>query len=88
MRKVLKAKSLGYNCLTERHICLLYYLWAKCDATSYCSLVDSGTCYAHPDYLTAAMNLYADRLLEIDDKDASYYRLSKRGRALVLKLGM
>ena len=87
MRKVRKAQSLGYD-LKESQICLLYYLWAKCDLKSYCSLVNSGTCYAHPDYLTDAMNLYADGLLEIDNSNASCCRLSRKGRALVLELGM
>ena len=87
MRKVIKARLLGYD-LTESQICLLYYVWAKCDSTGYCSLVNSGTCYKETDYLMDAMNLYADGFMEISDNDASCYRLSKRGRALVLKLGM
>ena len=88
MRKVNKVNSLGYRKITESQISVLYYIWAKCDLTSYCSLVDSGTCYAQENYLTDAINLYADGFWEIDDNNAANYRLSKQGRDLVMKLGM
>ena len=87
MRKVDKARMLGHN-LSQEQISLLYYLWAKNDSTSYCSLVNSETCYKNTDYLPGAMNLYADGFLEIDDNDASSYRLSKTGRILIMQLGM
>ena len=90
MRKVRKAKLLGYD-LIESQICLLYYVWAKCDDSderSYCSLVDSGTCYARPNFLMYAINLEAEGFLENDANDATRYRLSSRGRVLIMQLGM
>jgi len=87
MRKVIKARSLGFD-LQESEIRLLYFVWAKCDLTSYCCLLDSGTCFSKTDYLTVAINLYANGLLEIDNSNAANYRLSQLGRDLIMELGM
>lgn len=87
MRKVCKAKLLGYD-LIESEICLLYYVWAKCHGKSYCSLVDSGTCYAQPIFLMYAIHLKAEGLLETDVNDATHYQLSNQGRVLIMQLGM
>ena len=87
MRKVLKARSLGYD-LMESQISLLYYVWAKCDSTSYCDLLDSGTCYARIEYQMCRFNLEAEGYLEPDVNDGTLIRLTDKGRNLIMELGM
>jgi hypothetical protein len=87
MHKVRKARLLGYN-LTEEQLRLLYYVWAKCDSTSYCNILDGGTCYAHPNFQLIRFNLEAEEFLESDANDATFIRLSDKGRNLIMKLGM
>ena len=87
MRKAIKAKSLGYD-LMESEIRLLYFVWAKCDLTSYCSLLDSGTCYADSEYQVLRFDLEAKEFLESDVNDPVFIRLSDKGRKLIMELGM
>lgn len=87
MRKVRKARLLGHD-LIEPQICLLYYVWAKCDSTSYCNLEDSHTCYANPEYGTHRYNLEATEYLEANPSDNTFIRLSEKGRKLIFDLGM
>ena len=78
---------LGHN-LAEGQICLLYYVWARNDSTSYCCLEDSDTCYARSYYLAQRFNLEAVGYLESDPNDKTFIRLSAKGRTLILQLGM
>lgn len=87
MRKVCKAKLLGYD-LTEEQICLLYYAWAKCDTRSPCCFLDSGTCYAKPKYQIQVVNLEAEGFLMQDENDRAHFWLSEKGHDLVSRLGM